>query len=156
MSTQSMKLLLAVEDDNLRRSLAKELQQKEREVHKVTCCENAWDELESTHFDVLVLELSSSGLDLLKRIRHEAIDVEVIALSRCCTKEIFREAMRLGVCDFLTKRCSPSQLEHRIQLAYQLGRLRRENQQLKGIIFRSRGDPDLIWNSSGLNDVIWN
>ena len=156
MNANRIKLLLVADEDDFRRSCAKWMQQKGWDVHKTACFAGAWDKLENIQFDVAVLDLSMSGLELLKRIRVAEIDVEVVMLTSENTGASALAAMKLGACDLLSKPCSLSKLENHILLAHQRGQLRKENQQLRAIISRSRGKSDLIWSPSVLNDVTWN
>jgi DNA-binding NtrC family response regulator len=63
-------------------------------------------------------------------------------------------AMKLGACDFISKPCSLSDLEHHIGLAQDRGQLRRENRQLKAVVSRSRRNPELIGKSVAIKDTL--
>jgi signal transduction histidine kinase len=85
-----------------------------RNLYKVSLAESGLAALESVaeeRPDVAVLDIrmpGMSGIQLLKRLKEIDPAVEVILLSAYETLEYFREAMRLGACDYLTK---PYQVE---------------------------------------------
>ena len=80
--------------------------------------------------------------------------MEVIFLTGQGTIEMAVEAMKMGACDFLTKPCALTDLEHRCILARDRGNLRRENTQLKAIISRGKPTTQLIGESHAMRQVV--
>jgi DNA-binding NtrC family response regulator len=157
MSATPLKLLLVDDEDDFRGACAKWMRQKGYDVEDVASGAEAISKLASSRFDVAVLDINMpamSGLELLQRISEAEFDVEVLMLTGENSVASAVTAMKLGACDFVSKPCSLSDLEHHIQLAHDRGRLRRENQQLKAVISRSRQTSRLIGNSSAMKDIL--
>lgn len=80
-----------------------------RNLYKVSLADSGTAALESffsQRADVAVLDIrmpGMSGIELLQKLKEIDPAVEVILLSAYETLEYFREAMRLGACDYLTK-----------------------------------------------------
>ncbi len=94
-----------------------------------------------------------SGVELLQRMKEDDVDTEVIILTGQGTIESAVQAMKLGACDYLTKPFPLSDLEQRIRLAWQRGRLSRENRQLKAVIRRQRPKVRMIGESPAMKEV---
>ncbi len=152
-----MKLMLVDDEDDFRRSCARWMLRKGHDVSDVSNSVEALGRLEQSLLDVVVLDINMpgmSGLELLQRIQDEKIDVEVIMLTGQGTIDIAVSAMKMGACDFITKPCSLSDLEHRCLLAYERRCLRRENNQLKAVISRVQPDVQLVGESKAIRDVV--
>ncbi|WP_436715324.1 sigma-54 dependent transcriptional regulator [Roseiconus lacunae] len=156
MTDTPIKLLLVEDEDDIRESCVRWM---ERKGHKVDAAASGADALslcEQKNFDVAVFDMNMpgmSGIELLQRVVQKKIEMEVIILTGQGTIEAAVAAMKMGACDFLTKPCSLGDLEHHCVLARDRGRLRRENQQLKAIISRSKPSVDLIGDSPSMLQV---
>ena len=95
-----------------------------------------------------------SGIELLQRLRDDDSQIEVIILTGQGTIETAVQAMKLGANDFLTKPCPLSDLDHHCQLAYERGRLRKENRQLREIISRTQESGTIIGESPAMQSVV--
>ena len=63
--------------------------------------------------DVAILDISlrrMDGIALVRRIREEQIPVEIVFLTICDDKDIFEEALDLGVKGYLLKDCTEAEL----------------------------------------------
>jgi DNA-binding NtrC family response regulator len=157
MNTKPIKLLLVDDEDEFRGSCAKWMKHKGLDVSQVGSGAAALSQLESTQFDVVVLDVNMpgmSGVELLQRIHDAEIEVEILMLTGESSVATAVAAMKLGACDYIAKPCALADLEHHIQLAYDRGQLRKENRQLKAVIGRSRKKTKLIGNSSAMKDVL--
>jgi DNA-binding NtrC family response regulator len=157
MPAKTVKLLLVEDEDDFRDACGKWMRQRGFDVEEAGCGADAISKLEQMRFDVAVLDINMpgmSGLELLQRIRDENFDVEVLVLTGENNVASAVAAMKLGACDFISKPCSLSELEHHIGLANDRGRLRRENLQLKAVISRSQRKPDLIGKSVAIKDTL--
>ncbi|WP_146534379.1 sigma-54-dependent transcriptional regulator [Rubripirellula reticaptiva] len=156
MSDRPIELLLVEDEDDFRDTCARWMQRK---GHKVTAVSNGAEAIglcESQHFDVAVFDMNMpgmSGIELLQRVQQASIDIEVIILTGQGTIESAVAAMKMGACDFMTKPCSLGDLEHHCQLARTRGELRRENEQLKAVISRSRPALQMIGESGSMRAV---
>ncbi|MEO9593358.1 sigma-54-dependent transcriptional regulator [Rhodopirellula bahusiensis] len=154
--SQTIKLLLVDDEDDYRRSCGKFMERLGHTVRSSASGAEAMTFLDREDFDVAVFDIDMpgmNGLELMQRVQEEAFDVEVVFLTGKGTIEACVQAMQMGACDFLTKPCSLVDLEHRVQLASQRGKLKKENQQLKAIVTRNRPAPKLVGNSVAMKDL---
>jgi len=148
-----MRLLLVDDEDDFRISNARWMMEKGHHVQHIASGAAALSMLQHESFDVAVFDINMpgmSGLELLQRVREDGIDLEIVMLTGEGTLETAVTAMQMGACDFLTKPCSLGDLEHHCQLAADRHQLRKENQQLKAVISRSRCATKLVGRSNGM------
>jgi DNA-binding NtrC family response regulator len=149
--------LLIVEDDaDFRDSSLRWMQRKGHNVAAAASGAEALALCDRQNFDVGIFDMNMpgmSGIELLQRIRQEAIEMEVIILTGQGTIETAVQAMKMGASDYLTKPCPLGDLEHHCRLAKERGRLRRENKQLKAIISRNSPRTAIVGQSSLMQQV---
>jgi DNA-binding NtrC family response regulator len=156
MPNTPLRLLLVEDEEDFRDSCARWLGRKGHHVTAVSNGAEAITVCESLQFDVAVFDLNlpgMSGLELLHRIQKEKVEMEVIFLTGQGSIESAVSAMKMGACDYLTKPCSLGDLEHHCELAFDRGRLRKENRQLKAVISRQQPAAQLIGQSAAMQDV---
>lgn len=157
MTSKTIKLLLVDDDDEFRDTCARWMRLKGYDFDEAGCGADAISKLKRSRFDVAVLDINMpgmSGLEVLQRIHDEELDVEVLMLTGEHNISSAVTAMKLGACDFISKPCSLSDLEHHISLAFERGRMHRENAQLKAVISRSQRKPELIGKSAAINETL--
>lgn len=90
----------------------------------------AWDFLERYGVDIVLLDMylgAATGLDLLKRIRKEKKDCQVIVITAAKDKQFVKTAMEYGVCDYLVKPFAFERFEQAMKVAqHRVDVLRRE------------------------------
>ena len=149
--------VLIVEDDaDFRDSSARWMQRKGHQVAAAASGAEALSLCSRQDFDVGVFDMNMpgmSGIELLQRIRDDAIDMEVIILTGQGTIETAVQAMKMGASDYLTKPCPLGDLEHHCRLARDRGQLRKENKQLRAIISRGHAKTELIGESPSMREV---
>lgn len=156
MPDQQIDVLLVEDEDDFRETCARWMQRK---GHRVTAASSGAEALslcERQHFDVAVFDMNMpgmSGIELLQRVQQAGVETEVIILTGQGTIESAVNAMKMGACDYLTKPCSLGDLEHHCLLAHSRGRLRKENEQLKALISRTRPALQLIGESGSMRAV---
>ena len=111
-----MARLMVVDDDaGVREFLVDALRDAGHSVAAATTAETALATLRSEGFDLVVTDLrlpGLSGLELLRRIRGEQPETEVLVLTAHGSVDAAVEAMKLGAFDFLQKPlASPEELE---------------------------------------------
>ena len=82
-------------------------------VGEAANAEEGMNEVRSTEWDVLVLDLSlpgASGMDLLKDLRRERPALPVLILSMHRPDQFARRAMNAGASGYLTKDSAPTEL----------------------------------------------
>src|SRR5512138_226624 len=108
------RLLIVDDDDGFRGALAASMDSRGFAVAPAPngCTALAW--LAAHECDMVLLDLKMpdmSGLDVLDRIRERWPAVEVIVLTGHGTIDTAVAAIRRGAFHFLTKPCSPDELE---------------------------------------------
>jgi two-component system response regulator HydG len=86
------------------------------------------------------------GLDVLRRIKEQHPDLEVIVITGHGTVERAVEAMRLGAYDFITKPLDRAALVKAVARALEKQRLAAENRRLREQLQQQRGEETLIGN----------
>ncbi|GAB5403028.1 MAG: sigma-54 dependent transcriptional regulator [Aureliella sp.] len=157
MLAQPIKVLIVEDDADFRDTSARWMQRKGHEVAAAASGAEALALCQQQFFDVGIFDMNMpgmNGIELLQRIRDDAIDLEVIILTGQGTIETAVQAMKMGASDYLTKPCPLGDLEHHCQLARERGRLRRENEQLKAIISRGQKPAEIVGSSPAMQEVI--
>ncbi len=100
--------ILIVDDEKIKRiTLADDLSAEGHEVVAAADGEDAWKQLQTAQFDVVVSDLKMprlDGIELLKRIKQGRMaDMAVIMMTAYGSIPVAVEAMRLGAFDFVTK-----------------------------------------------------
>jgi DNA-binding NtrC family response regulator len=100
--------ILIVDDEKIKRiTLADDLSAEGHEVVTAADGEEAWTQLQTAQFDVVVSDLKMprlDGIDLLKRIKQGRMaELAVIMMTAYGSIPVAVEAMRLGAFDFVTK-----------------------------------------------------
>lgn len=98
--------ILIVETDELLAELATEMVDLVGRVECVTSAEQAMSALETSHWDLLVVDIQLSGisgLDLVREATHRDPMIATLVLTRDATFDIAVEAMRAGADDVMSK-----------------------------------------------------
>lgn len=111
--------VLVVDDEQIARlTLQRILQVGGYEVVTVASGEEALAALETSHYDVMLLDLimsGMSGLDVLSKIPSNATDVKVIVLTAFGSMDSAIQALRYHVHDYLVKPVSKEQVLSSVQ-----------------------------------------
>ncbi|MGI9471508.1 MAG: sigma-54-dependent transcriptional regulator [Rubripirellula sp.] len=156
MSDEPISVLIVEDDADFRDSSARWMQRKGHSVAAAASGAEALSLCSRQDFDVGVFDMNMpgmSGIELLQRVRDDAIDMEVIILTGQGTIETAVQAMKMGASDYLTKPCPLGDLEHHCRLARDRGQLRKENKQLRAIISRGHSKTELIGESPSMREV---
>ncbi len=87
----------------------------------------AWQLLKSGRFGVAILDLmlpDVDGMEVVRRVRQEWPEIEIIVLTAHATLESAVEALRLGACDYVTKPYSLDTLQRAVKGAIERRRIR--------------------------------
>ncbi len=146
--------MLVVDDDPAIRELCLEALAPEGfEMHEAARAEAALEIISGGRIDIVLTDLNMpglSGIDLLRRIRQDSPEVDVIMMTGYATIPTAVEATRLGAYDYITK---PFEID---DLAALLGRLteRRElaveNRLLREQLATRRGLGDMVGTSESM------
>ncbi len=110
-------------------------------------------ELAATTVDLVFLDVwlpNMGGIDVLKRIREQFPDVEVIMISGHANISLAVQATKMGAFDFLEKPLSLDRTMTVVRNAIAIEDLRRENRTLKNSIFM---DDRMVGSSPGMKAV---
>lgn len=150
-------LLIVDDDTEFRQGLASFFRRKGYKTADAGSGEQALETTKAESFQVALIDMAMpgmSGIELLKVLREEAPETEVLLLTGEGTIERAVEAMKLGATDFLRKPSKMVDIEAAIERAAKTGRLRQENQQLRVAI--QRAEPPrhkMIGNSQAMQEV---
>ena len=95
-----------------------------------------------------------SGLDLLELLRDEGRDIPLIMLTGHATIEHAVAAIKAGASDYITKPLQSEQLEHAVNQALELTRLKRENQALRQEVMEIRAEREIVAKSAVMRRVL--
>ena len=136
-----MKLLVVEDSERLRRSLSDSLTRAGYAVDLAADGEEALALLDIYEYEVIILDLmlpGASGLDVLRSVRRNALDVHVLILSARDRVEDRVEGLNLGADDYLVKPFHLSEVQARLQAL-----MRRRFQIREPMVQRGRLELDL-------------
>ena len=149
-------LLIVEDDDEFRETCALWMKRKGHSVHAAENGHVALDLFERHHFDVVLMDMNMpgmNGLEVLDRMRDAHTDAQFIVLTGEGTIENAVAAMQLGASDYLTKPFPLNELERRCLIAWERGKVSKENRQLREIIKRTTPTTRIIGQSQRMMDV---
>jgi DNA-binding NtrC family response regulator len=149
--------VLVVEDEEVTRKLCSEVAEScGMKVIAAASVSDALELLEVHSVDLVLTDLklpSSSGLDLLKRVRDAYPQVAVVVLTQYGTIDSAVEATRMGAADYVTKPFHVEDLQARLMRVARDADLRRENQLLREQLRTRPGFGGLIGVSERMQRV---
>jgi len=134
-----MAQILIIDDhDSMREGLELLLRRRGHRTLSADGGQRGMEVLEESGADLVITDLKMAGMDgmkVLKRVREEYPEVDVLVITGYGTIETAVEAMKLGATDFLTKPFSSEEfaikVERLVQSREEHERLRRENRSLR-------------------------
>jgi two-component system response regulator AtoC len=129
----------------------------QRMGHEVVCAGNGLEALQilkSTSADLVISDLrmpEMSGTELLQALRDQGNEVPVIIMTAYGTIESAVEAMKLGACDYIVRPFEVDALEIVISRTLAAGRIRQQNDFLRGEVEKGWGD--FIGNSAPMQHI---
>ena len=150
--------VLIVEDEKLIRwSIKSRLEENGYVVSEVDSGKKAFDLLEEEDFDLMLLDFrlpDTTGVEILRRVRHEAPETSVVMMTAYGTVESAVEAMKLGAFDYLTKPVNLDELTVIVNKALETTSLRREVRRLRREQRETHGTMKMIGSSPAMLEVI--
>ncbi len=159
MNVSPIRLLIAEDDNNLRKVLRIELSAGGFQVAEARDGAEALARLQKEEFDVLLLDLNMPGLpglELLQKVREMDLAVECVILTADATAASALEAMRRGACDYLTKPVVIEELKVVLTKACEKRNLLLELQLLRTQVHRQDEFPGLVAQSPIMLDLLRN
>lgn len=146
--------LLIIDDEKpIRESLYRTLRQEDYGVRLAVNGAEGLRFLESEHIDLAVVDMvlpDCNGVDLLKQIKNQWPEVEVLLVTAYGTIETAVEAMKYGAYDFLTKPFKQAQILNTIKKAMEKFELEKENRLLKQQLSEQTLMRKLVGNSPAM------
>ena len=152
----SMNILIVDDESTIRETCAEVAQQTGMKATTVASAEEALEVLENSAVDIVLTDLmlkTSSGLDLLKRVRDTKPTLPVIVLTQYGTIDSAVAATRLGAVDYVTKPFRIEELRARLERAARAVELQQENQLLREQLRTRPGFGGLIGVSERMQRV---
>ena len=114
-----MRILIAEDEKALNRLLKKKLEEQSYSVDACLDGQEAWDYLDSTDYDVILLDImmpKKSGLEVLKTLRRKGIHTPVLLLTAKDSIEDRVLGLDAGAADYLVKPFAFEELLARIRV----------------------------------------
>lgn len=148
-------ILIVEDDDENRAAMVKVLEGAGYKTLETDNGQQALDIIEEENVDILVTDLRlpiMDGVELLKRARAVAQELEVIMITGHGTVEIAVEAIKEGAYDFITKPIKKAQLLRAVEKAAEKQYLSRENRELRSQLNQT-GTRRIIYASSEMRNI---
>jgi DNA-binding NtrC family response regulator len=134
---KSLGRVFLVDDDELILAmLSRTLEKEGYEIRMETGEAEFIDRIASWHPDVVLLDINlpgQNGMDILKTLKDDAANIEVIMLTADDTAETAVRAMKMGACDYLTKPFNMEEVKIVIGNAIENMKLKKELDYLRKI-----------------------
>jgi two-component system response regulator AtoC len=134
MNEAGFRVLVAEDEATFGLTVARALKNLNHEVKVCPTGKAALKSLDSTEWDVLLLDLKlpdADGVDILARVREEHPELQTIIVTGFANVQSAIETMRLGAFDYLTKPPNFEELGMRVEKAGEKTLLERENRRLR-------------------------
>lgn len=139
MDNNSISILVVDDDINYRNILSDYLKNEGYDVDSVNSAEEAVNKLKKDFFDIIISDLKlsgQSGIELLKKVKSETNDVEMIILTAFGSVDSAVAALKIGACDYLVKPLSLEELSITIKRLIEKINLKNYASYLKREIFK--------------------
>jgi DNA-binding NtrC family response regulator len=149
--------ILVVDDDSsLRRVMKMQLEEAGYEVSLAADGDEAWNKLkdDEPHLIITDLRMPTTGLELLRRITAEGLQITVIVVTAYGTVETAVEAMKMGAYDYVTKPIDFEALVLIVHRAMERQSLIEEVRTLRSALDQRYGFEGIVGHSKGLLRVL--
>ncbi len=151
------RILIVDDDPGIRDACFQALSREGYEVELAGSAEEARKLISDYEFDVILLDLKLpgvEGLELLREIREEDPQAQIIVITAYGTVQVAVSAMKLGAADFLQKPFGPQELRLAVAKALEKRRLTLENIYLKRTLAEREGATEFIGESPAIKRVL--
>jgi len=153
----AFRVLVADDDESLRRVMEFRLRQEGYEVRTVPDGAQALELLRNERFDLLLSDMKMpklDGLELLTRALELDREIKVILITAYATVHQAVEAVKLGAFDYITKPFEKEELSLTIKKALQFKRLETENLELKSRLDGVDYFKGIVGTSAAIKEVL--
>jgi len=154
---RAARILVVDDEESLRRVLQVQLDGRGYEVALAANARDALGILAGSHYDLVLTDLrmpGMSGLELLKQIRENHPDTQVILLTAFGTIENAVEAMQSGAYQYVTKPVRFDELAIVIERALERCRMLEQIETLRESVSQKYGFENIIGHSSSLSAAV--
>ncbi len=126
------------------------------EIQLVESASEALDKIHKIPFDAVLSDIrigDEDGVELLRRIKEQYPEIEVVLMTAFATVDNAVEAMKAGARDYLIKPFKMDELKSRLGQIEETLMLRRENRMLRRQLGRSQGLEQLIGESEAAQSL---
>ncbi|MBI4719883.1 MAG: sigma-54-dependent Fis family transcriptional regulator [Chitinivibrionia bacterium] len=152
-----MKILLADDDQSLRRVLQFKLKKYGHDVTTVEDGEHALEQLRGDRWDLLLSDIKMpnvDGIELLEHAKQLQPDLKVILITAYATVSQAVQAVKLGAFDYITKPFEDDELFAVIDKATAFRKLEKENKSLRKRLEHSERTGKLIGVSRAFKEMM--
>ena len=157
MSNEVFPILIVDDEPNIRTGLARALECESYAIATAGDAGEALRQFRITHHPLVLTDLkmpgASTGIDLIRSIKHERPETLIIVITAHGTVETAVEAMRLGAHDYLSKPIDLGTLRLQVRNAFEHYRLKEENRRLRERLALMGEIPEMIGQSAAIRDV---
>ncbi|GAB6061943.1 sigma-54-dependent transcriptional regulator [Deferrisoma palaeochoriense] len=150
------RVLVVDDDESLRRILEYNLAEEGYAVATAASGEEALEKLDRASFDLVVTDIKMpgmDGMDLLRRIKAEAPETQVIVITAFGTIEMAVEAMKAGAAEYITKPFNRDELKLAVRKALRVRDLEAENVRLRQEVRRIEEADKIVGDSPAMQAV---
>ncbi|MEP7038017.1 MAG: sigma-54 dependent transcriptional regulator [Acidobacteriota bacterium] len=158
MKTNKQKtILLADDDDNLRRVLEYQLTEAGFEIQTAKDGAEALEIFNNNDFDCVITDLRMprlSGLEFLEKIKSADAEIPVIVITAFGEVETAVTAMKAGAFDYINKPFNRDEILLTIERANNFSETKNENRQLRELIDKEFRLENVIGDSAKMREVL--
>jgi len=158
MEETPLTILVVDDEENHADVIAASLEKLGAVCHLAHSQADALEKIKELYFDVIItdlmLERPDGGIEILKAVKQESNETEVIVITANNSVEIAVEAMRLGAFNYLQKPLDLKQLRATTERAAESSKLRRINRDLQRRLDEKFGFSGVLGNSPQMLAVV--
>jgi two-component system, NtrC family, response regulator AtoC len=151
-----IRVLIIDDEEQLVEAFRKKLSRDGLSVSSAFTAREALTVMKKHTFDVCVLDIrlpDMDGVDLLKSIKKNEPNIEIIMLTGHASVDTAIQSMKLGAYDYLSKPCKLTELSNVIQKAYEKKSLKERTIVLEQQLQRVEVHDSFIGSSEPVNEV---
>jgi two-component system, NtrC family, response regulator AlgB len=152
-----MRVLIVDDEPSIRKTTTVALESMGHQVEEAASGQDAFRALESSRFDVVLLDLKlqgEDGLDLLPRLLRRWPHVSVVVFTAFASIETAVEAMRCGAADYIAKPFTPHQVREVLARVLRTRRLQRHVADLESRLRADVPQTELETNDPGMQRAL--
>ncbi|MCK5010456.1 MAG: sigma-54-dependent Fis family transcriptional regulator, partial [Deltaproteobacteria bacterium] len=150
------KIMIVDDDQTMKSSLLEWFESENYHVYGASSGEEAIEKISDGSFNIIITDLKMPGIDgleLLRYVKREHHNIEVIIMTAYGTVETAVNAMKEGAYDYVVKPFSPEEIDMVVKKIINHQSLIRENILLKEQLHELHRFESLIGKSSKMQDI---